>query len=111
MSHPIIKPFSISDYKWGLQFITPLFLRGARAGIQEGEIKISQTELEIENKRLTLLNKMEASLQKQEVLSSVFLLTKRQEKYIEGRIKLIETTVDQNKEILNYLYIANKLGN
>jgi len=130
--------YSTSDYKWGFDFSFPLFLRSERAGIQQGEVKLLEIALDIENKRNELRNKIEASQQQQTVLqaqlalqqqnvtgyqrlldgenekflygeSSVFLLNKRQEKYIDGRLKLIETYIKLEMEILNYLYYINGL--
>ena len=41
--------------------------------------------------------------------SSVFLLNKRQEKYINGQLKLIELNIKLQVELLNYLYYSNGL--
>lgn len=130
--------YAANDYKWGFDFYFPLFLRSERAGIQKGEIKLKEIALDIDNKRNELRNKIEASQQQQTVLqvqlalqqqnvtgyqrlldgenekflygeSSVFLLNKRQEKYIGGRLKLIETYIKLEMEILNYLYYINGL--
>ena len=130
--------YSVSDFKWGFDFSFPLFLRSERAGIQQGEIKLQEIALDIDNKRNELLNKIEGSLQLQTVIqsqltiqqqnvegyrlllegendkflfgeSSVFLLNKRQEKYINGRLKLIESYIKLDIEILNYLYYVNGL--
>ncbi|MFT4760164.1 MAG: outer membrane protein TolC [Paraglaciecola sp.] len=132
--------YSTADYKWGFDFSFPLFLRSARAGIQQGQIKLLDIGLDIENKRNELRNKIEASLLLQVVLrdqlalqqrnitgyerllegenqkflfgeSSVFLLNKRQEKYIDSRLKLIETYIKLEMELLNYLYYINGLAN
>lgn len=131
--------YTTSDYKWGFDFSFPLFLRKERAGIQEGEIKIKEVTYDIENKVVELQNKMEGSLQQQVILqqqidlqaqsvvgyrllldgenekfnygeSSVFLLNKRQEKYINGQLKLIKLNIKRQMELLNYLYYANGLG-
>ena len=130
--------FSTSDYKWGFDFFLPLFLRSERAAIQKGEIKIRETILDIQNKQNELRIKMQASLEQQSILaqqldlqeqnvagyeklldaenekflfgeSSVFLLNKRQEKYIDGQIKLIELRAKYQFEITKYLYYANEL--
>ena len=132
--------FSINDYKWGFDFSMPLLLRSERAAIQKGEVKIQETKLDIQNKRNELRNKIENSWQQQFLLqeqiillannvesykrlldgenekfnfgeSSVFLLNKRQEKYINGQIKLIETYIKQQIELLNFLYFSNQLIN
>ena len=39
-----------------------------------------------------------------------FLLNKRQEKYIEGQLKLIDLTNKLQKERLNYLLSSNQLA-
>ena len=130
--------YSIVDYKWGLDFSMPLLLRSERADIQKGEVKIRETELDIQNKRNELKNKIESSFQQQLVLqeqlnlleqnvsnykllldgenekfnfgeSSVFLLNKRQEKYIGGQLKLIEVHIKHQMEMLNFLYFSNQL--
>ena len=132
--------YSIADYKWGFDFSMPLPLRSERADIQRGEIKLREKELDIQYKRNELLNKIESSLQQQALLqeqlillnqnvenyklllegenekfrlgeSSVFLLNKRQEKYIDGQLKLIEIYIKQQIEMLNYLYYSNQLIN
>ncbi|MDB4285780.1 TolC family protein [bacterium] len=130
--------YTSSNVKWGFDFSFPLFFRSERANVQVGNIKIQEVSLEIENKRNELRNKIEGSLQQQSILrqqltlmrqnvdgykqlldaenekfqygeSSVFLLNKRQEKYINGRLKLIELNIKFQMELLNYLYHANDL--
>ena len=116
----------------------PMLFRSERANIQRGEVKIQEIIFDIENKRNELLNKLEGSLEQQAVIrnqialqsqnvegyrillegenekfrfgeSSVFLLNKRQEKFINGQLKLIELYVKLNIELLNYLYFSNRL--
>ncbi|MEL7020134.1 MAG: TolC family protein [Bacteroidota bacterium] len=129
---------SLSDYKWGFDFAMPLLLREARAGVQEGQIKLEDTALKLDNKRNELRNKVEASwlqqrsLQQQQQLlsqnveryrlllegereklrfgeSSIFLLNKRQEKYVDGQLKVIKMASKQQLECLNFLYFSNQL--
>ncbi len=130
--------YSESDFKWGFDFSMPLLLRGERGKINQGKVKIQELELSLENKRNELKNKLESSLQNQVILrnqinilkqsvdgymqlmngenekykygeSSVFLLNKRQEKYINGYLKLVETYIKKQKEIINFLYLSNQL--
>ncbi len=130
--------YAFSDYKWGFDFSMPLLLRSERANRQKGAIKIQELRLDLENKRNELQNKVDASWQQQEVLqeqvallsrnlenykrlldgenekfrlgeSSVFLLNKRQEKYIDGQLKLIKSYIKQQIELLNFLYFSNQL--
>lgn len=130
--------YSVSDYKWGFDFSMPLFLRSERANIQKGKIKLKENQLDIQVKQNELRNKVENSLQQQNILqaqldlqeqnvsgykllldgenekfnygeSSVFLLNKRQEKYISGQLKLIGLNIKRQLEILDYLYFTNSL--
>ncbi|HMQ48189.1 MAG TPA: TolC family protein [Saprospiraceae bacterium] len=131
--------YSLSNYKWGFDFSMPLLFRSERAAVQAGQIKLMELELELENKSNELRNKLEGSLQQQAILqqqlavqrqnvegyrlllegenqkflfgeSSVFLLNKRQEKYIDGQLKLIELSIQLQKEWLNYLLYSNGLN-
>ncbi|NJC25430.1 TolC family protein [Neolewinella antarctica] len=130
--------FSSNDFRWGFDFSVPLLLRQARAQVQLGEIKIRENGLELLAKQNELNNKLRASIDQIDVLrdqvgiteantvryrtllglentkfiygeSSVFLLNKRQEKYIEAQLKLIELKAQIRKELLNYRFLANDL--
>ena len=130
--------YSSSDYKWGFDFSMPLFLRSERAAIQQGQVKLNELQFDIDNKQNELLNKIENSRQQQRILqeqlalqeqnvagyrrllegenekfrfgeSSVFLVNKRQEKYINGRLKVIALQIKIQLELLNYLYYTNRL--
>lgn len=134
----LIPRYNASDYKLGFEFSMPLFLRSERAAVKMGEIKIQDGALDIQNKQNEILNKIESNLLQQAILrdqvelvtqnvagykdlldaenikfqfgeSSVFLLNKRQEKYINGRIKLIELNLKLNSVLLKYLYYINDL--
>ena len=135
-----IPQFNSSDYIWGFDFSMPLLFRRERGDAQIGELKIREIELEIENTRNELLNELRASQQEQQILreqldllrqnvvgykqlldgenekfrlgeSSVFLLNKRQEKYIDGELKLAEVTTMLLEEILSFHYYSNNLLN
>ena len=134
----IAPTFSANNYKWGFDFSMPLLLRSERANVQKGEIKLQEIALDIQNKRNELQNKIDNSRQQQTILaeqialqtrnnegyrlllegendkflygeSSVFLLNKRQEKYLNGRLKLIDVQVKLQRELLDYLYYTNAL--
>jgi len=133
--YPIL---SLNNFKWGFNFTMPLLFRTEKANLQKGAIKIQEIQLDLENKRNELKNKIESSRQQQQLLqlqinliseniegykrlldgenikfnfgeSSVFLLNKRQEKFINGQLKLIKTYIEQQIELLNYLYFSNQL--
>ena len=122
----------------GIDFSMPLLFRSARADVQMGEVKLQEIALEIQNKRNELQNKIENSRQQQLIIteqialqnrsnegyrlllegendkffygeSSVFILNKRQEKYLDGRLKLIDLQVKLQRELLDYLYYTNAL--
>lgn len=130
--------YSVNDYKVGLDFSMPLFFRGEKADFQRGDIKIQETKLDLQTKRNELNNKIDNSYQQQLLLrqqlnlleknvdgykllldgentkfqfgeSSVFLLNKRQEKYIDGQLKVVETYTKRHVEILKLLYFSNIL--
>ncbi len=134
----LLPTYNTSDYKLGFEFSMPLFFRSEKADVKMGEIKIQNGVLDIQNKQNELLNKIESNLLKQNILrdqvilvqrnvqgykqlldgenekfrfgeSSVFLLNKRQEKYINGRIKFIELNLKLNTVLLKYLYLTNDL--
>ncbi len=134
----LVPTYNTSDYKLGFEFSMPLFLRSERADVKMGEIKIQEGLLDVQNKQNEILNKIESNLLQQIILrdqvnliaqnvagykalldgenikfqfgeSSVFLLNKRQEKYINGRIKLIELNLKLNSVLLKYLYYINDL--
>ncbi|MEP7268465.1 MAG: TolC family protein [Saprospiraceae bacterium] len=132
--------YSFENYTWGFVFSMPLLFRNERANIQQGEVKISEIELDIQNKRNELQNKIESTWRQLPILqdqidlsinnannykqlldgefdkfrfgeSSVFLLNKRQEKYITSQLKLIDMKIKQQTEKLKFLYLTNQLLN
>ena len=47
-----------NNYKWGIDFKLPLFIREGRGDYKKAQLKIKETNLEIENKRWQLENKI-----------------------------------------------------
>lgn len=138
MDDSVVPTYSTNDYKWGIDFSMPLYYRSERGNLQLSQIKIETAQNELANKRNELVNKSTNSLQLQEILrdqivlleqnveryalllageeekflfgeSSVFLLNKRQEKFFQSQIKLIETKAKLESEKLYYLYLTNTL--
>ncbi len=130
--------YVVSDYKWGFDFSMPLFFRSEKADLTRGEVKLQELQLNLDNKRNELRNKVQRSWQQHLLLrqqrnllavnvekygelldgetekfnygeSSLFLVNKRQEKYIQGRLKLIETHIKQETQLLKLLYYSNQL--
>jgi len=137
-STSLTSAYSTSDFKWGLDFSYPIFRRVARGEVKLGEVKIKESMLEMDNKRNELTNKINAytlqsgiiadqlellstNLKNYESLlmgerelfrlgeSSVFLLNKRQEKYIDGQLKLIEAYINRDANQLELLYWLGQL--
>jgi len=123
------------EAKWGVAFSMPIPMRSERADVQRSEIALQEIALDLDDKRNELLNKIENSwaqlaintqqidFQEQNVEnylrllegenekflfgeSSVFLINKRQEKYINGRLKLIDLLIKQQILRLEYRYFA-----
>ena len=114
-----LNTINTGDYKFGLEFSMPLFLRKERGALQISKFKIQDAELETEQQALMLRNKSEAALQqvenykRQRLLtdrvaadyqrllqaeerkfsfgeSSVFLLNSRERSLLQARLKQIE---------------------
>lgn len=113
--------FYTQNYKAGLHFKMPLFLRKERGDLELAKLKLQDTELDLTNSRLQLQNKIKAvntelfTLQEQNVMaqelvtnyatmlnaeerkyqvgeSSIFLINSRELKLIDSQLKQIELT-------------------
>ncbi len=131
--------FSTNNYKTGLEFSMPLFLRQERGKVLSTKTKMEQNELEAFNKRVEIANKIEALIKERNILSSqlstiqelkinylrlfegekekfvagessVFLLTKRQEKLLEIQIKEIELKYKIVISLLQSNYLFSSLN-
>lgn len=127
------------NYKAGVQFEMNPILRSERANLELNKIKQEQTNLELENKRLTLQNKLNAyindynNIQQQIILtksmvrnyelllagefekfsvgeSDLFIVNTRETQLIEAEIKLLKLLAKEQKIILS-LQWANGLLN
>jgi len=117
---PESQTFQMNNYKAGVNFTMPLLLRKERAKLSMAKIKQSENELKRDQKTREVLNKVRASFNQvsayQTIInqqraavanyelmldgerskfangeSSVFLVNARENKLVEGRLKLIET--------------------
>ena len=127
--------FSWNNYKVGVDFLFPLFLRKERGKLKQVEIKARQTVLErtqtnrdIQNNTQAAYNTIQAlerqiavqqqSVQNQQTLlraeqqkfeigeSSLFLINARETKLIDMRIKLEELRSKYQKAVAELYYIA-----
>jgi outer membrane protein TolC len=79
--------FTVNDYKWGFEFGMPLLLRKERGELQLTKLKINETNLAIDQKRLEIQNKIHAYSMEMKVLID--------------QIKLYESTVTNYAMLLN----------
>lgn len=128
-----IPSFSMQNYKWGLQFDFPVFLRQERGAVGLTKIKIEQTRLdqnlksaEIRAKLISAYNEMEfcavqmdisltTFLNYQQLLeaerfkfsqgeSTLFMVNAREVKVIESEVKYNETRMKYLKSLAAYQY-------
>lgn len=115
-----------NNYKWGIDFKFPLFIREGRGEVKKATIKIQETQLELNNKKQQIQTKILSyyneylqlqkqialakqsqnnynSLYKNELLkfnngeSSLFLVNSRESKLLEAQQKLIELQFKHTK--------------
>ena len=120
-----VDDYSAQNYKWGIEFSFPLFLRQQKGDIQITELNILDTELKQQQKLLELENKVMSYYNEQETLmeqvslfadavtnysrlldgeiekfnsgeSSLFLINSRETNLIQARMKLVELMVKYN---------------
>jgi len=111
--------FTVNDYKWGFEFGMPLLLRKERGDLQLTKLKINETNLAIDQKRVEIQNKIQAYTMEMKVLtdqiklyestvanysgllrgeqrkfqegeSSLFLVNSRENSFITAETKLVE---------------------
>lgn len=131
-----INSFNSANYKAGLNFSLPLFLRKERGDLSIAKLKVQDTEFEIDATRVNLLNKIDALRQELESYnlqneltsqmvsdysamlraeerkfqvgeSSLFLVNSRESKLIDGQLKAIEL---QNKFFTAKAKLFNSLA-
>jgi outer membrane protein TolC len=68
---------SINNYKWGLTFEMPLFLRKERGDLQLAELKIQSAEYQLDNTFASLNYKIQSSLVDLENMSAQLIIYKQ----------------------------------
>ncbi len=120
--NPDNQNFALNNYKAGVSFSVPLFLRKERSKLQMSKIKLSENDLKMDQKSREIINKVRMAYnqtvvtddlvsQQRQVVdnymrmlqgeqqkfnngeSSIFLLNSRQNKLLEGQLKLIELEI------------------
>ena len=136
----IFNNFSAQNYKWGVEFGIPLFLRKERGDLQLAKLKIQDTEFGQQQKLLELQNKVkqyhaeQLNLKNQVELyvdvvnnyntllegerqkfdageSSLFLVNSRESNLISAQLKLIQFTTKYNQTNAGILWAAGLLYN
>jgi len=129
-----------NDIKWGLHFSYPLLNRKARGDLQVTDIKITQTDLELRQKRLAIQNKVQQYANEQANLgvqanlyrditvnyrtlldaenerfrfgeSSVFLVNTREQRWLDAQIKYLKLLSEYRKAEAGLLWSAGTLAN
>lgn len=128
--------FDTEDYKFGLRFSTPLFLRKERGELKIANARLSQNQLEQKLTEIQILNKVQANENAIDILeeqlqtsravvenyrtllsgeerkfelgeSSLFLVNSREQSLVNARLKLIEIYVKRLSAISE---LFNTLG-
>ena len=129
VNNDVIANYSPNNYKWGLQFGFPIFLRKERGKLKLTTIKIQETQLDMNTKNASMVYKARSSLNtwnttleqvklykktvkdyKQLLAgekrlfdkgeSSLFLVNYRESSYLNAEAKLIELVAKNQKTIL-----------
>ncbi len=129
---------SINNYKWGVGFEIPLFLRKERGDLQLAKLKIQDEKLSLTNKRLLLKNKIlvaqinlenaskQIKISRKTVAdsrtlleaerqlfdageSSLFMINSREMAYYQSKLKLVEDIVKYQHAILSLNFSLAKL--
>lgn len=103
-----IDNYQFNDYKIGMNFAFPLFLRKERGGLKLAQYKIQETEYALSLEKVQLTNKINA--QKTEITS----LTK-QRNLIEGLVKSNQTMLQSEERLFSFgessLFLINTREN
>ncbi len=129
----ILAEYSVNNYKWGLSFGIPLFLRGGRGELQEVKILIEQNRMALENQRAQLIYQARSQLNHWETSSefldrtikmvgdyeallnaerrlfeagesSLFLVNARETAYIAAQLQWVDMLVQNRRAALGTLH-------
>ncbi len=129
---------ALRNYKLGASFAYPLFTRKERGKVRMTDLKLLESNLDLENKRWSIQTKLKAYRNELDLLydrviladdirtnadlmrlaeyrkfdigeSSVFLVNSREVKFLESQLKLVETQVKLIQARIMYLYLAGQL--
>jgi outer membrane protein TolC len=130
---------SINNYKWGVNFEMPLFLRKERGDLAMGTLKLQEAELNRDNKKAELKNKIQSALlewknsvQQLDIYSksvedtkklleaersmfengesSLFLINAREMSYFQACLKYLELQTKNKQTELSYRFASSAFG-
>ncbi len=137
--NPALSNLFLQNYKWGIHFSFPLFLRKERGKLELTRLKIQDAGLELQQKRLEVENKIRwyynelENTRRQLALfndmvnnsrrmldaeiirfqlgdSSIFLINAREQKLVEAQLKLLKLQADFRKHRMNLEWAAANLS-
>ncbi len=91
----LIQNSNFNDYKLGLNFSFPLFLRKERAGVKLAEFKIQDTQFQLESEKLQITNKIKS--QQFEINS-----LEKQQKIIDDLVKNYNTMLQSEERLFSF---------
>jgi outer membrane protein TolC len=143
LSQPIggdpLAAYSVNNYKWGVHFAMPIFLRKERGSLALAELKINESRMDLELKRAELKFKATTALNtwqntrsqfqlyfrtasdfrllfeaEQQLFfggeSSLFMLNARETAFINAQLKVLEI-MEKNKKALAEVNYSFAIGN
>jgi outer membrane protein TolC len=143
LSQPIggdpLAAYSVNNYKWGVHFAMPIFLRKERGSLALAELKINESQLDLELKRAELKFKATTALNtwqntraqflvffrtsndfrllleaEQQLFfggeSSLFMVNARETAFINAQLKVLEI-MEKNKKALAEVNYTFAIGN
>ena len=129
----------LNNYKWGVNFTLPIFIRKERGDLQLTKIKLQELNFEIKNKQNEIQNKIKAQLNEYNTSnnqiktyintvnnyrslwiaektlfetgeSSLFMVNSREMAYINAQVKLNELINKNKKSVLNTEFALGQLN-
>lgn len=140
VGNDVFNQYNLNNYKWGLEFSMPLFIRKERGDLKLAKLKIDETQLIYDTKIASLTYKAKASINELETSynqaklyaqtvsdyerllngekqkfdageSSLFMVNSRELGYINTQLKLIELIAKNQKAKLATDYALGLLSN
>lgn len=134
-----ITDYNINNYKWGLEFKMPLFLRKERGDVKLADLKMKDTDLLLQQKTIEFEAKLnnyitewnntldqievftQAVSQYRQMLeaerrlfemgeSSLFLINTREQAFIQANVKLTELTAKNRMAYYSIWYFAGRMA-